>query len=495
MTRKTEFLIIGAGPTGLAAAWRLEELARAQSLRSGDKLSGTGSGDRVDWLIVEATSNPGGLAKSTVDDKGFTWDLGGHVIFSHYEYFDRLLDNLLGDAWVEHIREAWVWMYKQFIPYPFQNNIWRLPVDELMSCLEGLIEVSKNQHNCPAPGNFYDWIEQSFGHGLADIFFLPYNRKVWAYDPRLLAANWMGERVATVDLLRVLRTIVLKQDDIGWGPNARFRYPLHGGTGSIWRALASKLPQERIHFGQRLEKLEARQQKAYLSSGEAINYDFLISTMPLDRLLMTVADRLDLRPMADRFLHSSTHIVGLGMDGKIPDILASKCWMYFPEPDIPFYRATAFSNYSPNNVPSPGKQWSLMCEVSESPHKQVNSATVVEETIKGCEAASLLPDRSAIVSWWHRRLEYGYPTPFLERDRLIEYINGELQQHNIWSRGRFGAWKYEVSNQDHCLMQGTEAVDHILVGAEETTYFYPQIINQGAKRKAKKLDLGAGKPV
>ena len=47
----------------------------------------------------------------------------------------------------------------------------------------------------------------------------------------------------------------------------------------------------------------------------------------------------------------------------------------------------------------------------------------------------------------------------------------------VYSRGRFGAWKYEVANQDHCLMQGIEAVDHILLGAEETTLRFPTVVN------------------
>ena len=79
------------------------------------------------WNLYEAENHPGGLATSFVDDKGFVWDLGGHVVFSHYEYFDKLLDFLLGDKWVNHVREAWVWLRERFIPYPFQNNIWRLP--------------------------------------------------------------------------------------------------------------------------------------------------------------------------------------------------------------------------------------------------------------------------------------------------------------------------------------------------------------------------------
>ena len=107
----TKIAIIGAGPTGLGAAWRLQERGH------------------TNWTLFEAASEAGGLASSVVDAHGFTWDLGGHVLFSHYPYFDAMMVRALGDQWVEHIREAWVWMRERWIPYPFQNNIWRLPAE------------------------------------------------------------------------------------------------------------------------------------------------------------------------------------------------------------------------------------------------------------------------------------------------------------------------------------------------------------------------------
>src|SRR3989338_11285710 len=101
-------LIIGAGPTGLGAAYRFQE--------AGFK----------DFILLEAAAHPGGLAASFVDDKGFTWDIGGHVQFSHYRYYDEVLDRALGDEWIHHQRESWIYLKGRFVPYPFQNNIHRL---------------------------------------------------------------------------------------------------------------------------------------------------------------------------------------------------------------------------------------------------------------------------------------------------------------------------------------------------------------------------------
>jgi protoporphyrinogen oxidase len=463
MRGEPRIVIIGAGPTGLGAAWRLARLGYKS------------------WLIIDAAEEPGGLAASVMDDHGFTWDLGGHVLFSHYERFDRLMDDLLGDAWLEHVRESWVWMRERFIPYPLQNNLWRLPPEDVLACLDGLLAADGEHDRHHAPRTFSDWILQTFGRGLAETFMFPYNRKVWAYDPSTLDVGWMGDRVAVVDLRRVLQSLVLQKDDVTWGPNARFRYPLCGGTGAIWRALHARLPADRVRFGGQVTHLASREHWLRLADGSILPYDCLLSTQPIDCLLRSIVDRPDLAARADGFVHSSTNLVGVGLDGPVPEALATKCWIYFPEPHVPFYRVTIFSNYSPNNVSKPGCQWSLLAEVSESPERPVDGEDLPHDVIRGLRAVRLLPDAARIVSCWHRRLEYGYPTPFLGRDVLLQTIDPELCGLGMWSRGRFGAWKYEVANQDHCFMQGVEAIDHILFGAEETTYRFPAVVNAGKR--------------
>ncbi|VDP14327.1 unnamed protein product [Heligmosomoides polygyrus] len=75
---------------------------------------------------------------------------------------------------------------------------------------------------------------------------------------------------------------------------------------------------------------------------------------------------------------------------------------------------------------------------------------------------------SKIESTWIHVLPYGYPIPTLGRDEELQNAHQMLEQENIYSRGRFGSWRYEVANQDHSFTMGTEVVDRIIFGTEET---------------------------
>ena len=455
-------VILGAGPTGLGAAWRLEELGY------------------LDYLLLEQSSEAGGLASSFVDDEGFTWDVGGHVQFSHYAYYDDVLDLALSDAWLYHQRESWVWMRDRFIPYPFQNNIHRLDADDCARALRGMEDAAAGRDGS-LPADFHRWILSTFGEGIAELFLFPYNFKVWAYPPALLGTGWMGERVAVPDLERVRTNVQARTDDVSWGPNNLFRFPARGGTGAIWKAVSKRLPAERQRFGARVAAVDASRRAVVLSDGETIRYDTLVSALPLDMLCGMSSGLAPAAVAASKqLLHSTSHIIGIGLRGEQPSTLQKKCWMYFPEDHSPYYRVTVFSNYSPANVPEGEGFWSLMAEVSESPMKPVNQDTLVDDVIVALKRDQLISVRTRVVSQWRYRAGHGYPTPSLSRDAQLAIIEPELVAQRIFSRGRFGAWRYEVSNQDHSFMQGVEVVDRLLRDGQEVTLTQPDLVNSGA---------------
>jgi len=451
---QTSVLIAGAGPTGLAAGWRLRELGHE------------------DFIICEPLERVGGLARTTLDEHGFRWDIGGHVLFSHYDYFDELFETLLQGEYTLNERESWVRIEGTWVPYPFQNNIRYLPPERAYECLRGLIHAQTGRGPVASPAeatNFGEFIDAVFGEGIARLFMRPYNFKVWAYPPERMNRTWIGERVAVLDVDRALRNVLLGLDDFGWGPNNRFRYPLEG-TGMLYERLGERL-EDRLELDAGVASVDAEARVATLTDGRRIAYEHLVSTMPLDLLVTRVISSEvppAVREAASRLLHSSGHMVGVGIARPCP---STKCWMYFPEDNCPFYRVTYLSNYSPKMTPDPERYYSLLCETSASPDKPVNPDTIVEETVRGLVASGVIEEEETgdIVTTWHHVAEHAYPTPSVERDEILSVVIPWLEERGIYSRGRFGMWKYEVANTDHSVMQGVELVNRLVLGEEETT--------------------------
>lgn len=453
MYSRQKIVILGAGPCGLGAGWRLHELGHTE------------------YSIYDRESYVGGLATSFRDPNGFTWDIGGHVLHSHYPYFDTVFETVMNGEYITHEREAWVWIYDRFVPYPFQNNIHRLPPEAYAECLDGLYKLQSANNSVPK--TFKEWILASFGAGIAKHFLLPYNRKVWAYPPELMNKKWVGDRVSVVDIARIEKNFAENKDDVSWGPNATFQFPACGGTGDIWNKVSIPFS-DHIHLGKKVVKIETKKRVMHFADGTTDSFDVLLTTIPIDTLVDLIVDA-DIPKPNDQLHHSKVTIVGIGIQGDVPDVLKTKCWMYFPENKAPFFRATVFSNYSPSNAPK--GTWSLMTEVASSRYNPLPEEEIVANVIRGAKNVKLISQNDTIVSEWKFQAEYGYPTPSLTRDGYIDAILPTLEKLNIYSRGRFGAWKYEISNQDHTFMQGVEWANYVINGESEVTIFHPEIVN------------------
>jgi len=454
MDQSRKIVIIGAGPTGLAAGYRLRELGYNN------------------FTILEARDKVGGLASSEKSANGFIYDIGGHVLFSHYEYFDRLFDKLMGDDYQELQREAWVWMFNRWLPYPFQNNIKYLPKPVILECVMGLIEAQKKPLDISRYENFEQFIHGVFGAGIAKYFMMPYNFKVWAHPPAMLNKEWIGQRVSVVDIERVLGNVILDREDVSWGPNSTFKYPRYGGTGGLFERLEPYV-KDNLRLNAKTVSVDTTAKEVILDDGAREKYDVLLSTMPVDKLVCSMNGEVpeSVRCHASKLRHSGSLIVGVGIRQPAP---SSRCWMYFPEDNCPFYRCTYLSNYSPEVVPDAKTHYSILAEISWSDFKLEDSDCIVEETIRGLVNTKMISgeDQKDIVDTHVIERDYTYPIPSLERDAALAVIHPFLESRDIYSRGRFGAWRYEVGNMDHSVAQGVEWVNRMILGetADELTY-------------------------
>ena len=458
MTRNDRIVILGAGPTGLGAAWRLAELGH------------------TNWRLVERSPHVGGLASSFRDEQGFLWDFAVHVAHSHYHYFDRLMETVLPEGFYHHERRAWVRTLNAWVPYPFQYNFRHLPPAASEACRSGLHARSRIER----PASFAEWIATSFGSGIAKHFMTPYNTKIWCTRPEDMNCHWLGERVPSVDLERVERNLAEGRDDVSWGPNHTFQFPMKGGTGAIWSALAAKLPAGAVQTGVAMTGLDASSRTIAFSDGSTDRYDQLISTIPLPDLAARVGDAAITAATAHlRF--TRVQVVCVACDFPIPAELADKTWIYCPE-DTVFYRVTPFSIFSPDHVPHPDRQCSFMCEVSTPPEGAFHDeAVLARRTLEGLRASGIVQADETNSRVFHLKSGYGYPVPTVDRDAWLEGIVPELEKKGIFSRGRFGGWKYEVANMDHSVMQGVEAVNRILLEEPEVTWRSPATVNAGKR--------------
>jgi protoporphyrinogen oxidase len=474
---RTRFALLGAGPTGLGAAWRLSQLpngGRSEPNVDANSDADEHSGNLL-FLIIDESQFPGGRAASVTTPEGFTFDYGGHVLFPHAEYgeFIALLTSVIPE-WHSSTPVRGVWIENRFILTPVQRNIHRLPLPDMAACLWGLCRRKPNNGN-GVELNLREYLESQFGEALTRLVMAPLNQKMWAHPPETLGSHWSSHRsgsseknIPGVRVGRVLCNWLLNRDEPGWTADTTVRYPRIGGCGAIWSRVFASIPENFRCLNSRVRAIDAARKLLCLADGSCVQYERLITSIPLDMLLRLLCDQPALRARACEFRAAKVQLFGFGLQGATPRVLEGVHAISVPAPEIPFWRINIPSNFSPGNVPDPSHTWSILCESSIAPGSDIHyEHNQVEAALR---QMGLIPDETKIISVFSAAIKHGYPVPFAGRDQLLNEVQAELEHLDIFSRGRFGGWRYEVSNQDHSFMQGVEVIDRLLEGNPEHTY-------------------------
>lgn len=469
-------VVVGAGPCGIGAALTLRREFPDQP-----------------FVLVDARPVGGGNAASETTPEGFTFDYGSHVLFVHESCaeFSAVLSELDAE-WTRSRPIRVVRMFGRMVPSPIQRNIHRLPRAQALPILAGLagdrvrrkVGLAQPAATAAAEETLDEYLTASFGRALADRVMKPLNRKMWTLDPTEMSSVWVRQRsgshqsnVPQVNLSRLLRHALRGTDDPVWAAEGEISYPASGGGGAIWTRLLDKVGADHIMLGRRVVGIDVAKRSIAFDDGSRMEYEALISSMPLDNLLRLCADRPDLHRLAGGLRRSGALLLGFGIRGTVPRRYDKVHSLQCPEKELPFWRISLPSNFSPGNVPDDG-HYSVLCEVSVTPREPIGIDDGLRARVRrALMALGLLKDESAIVSSFEKVLSHGTPLPFLGRDELLREIHRALRPHGIVSRGRFGGWKYEVSNQDHAYTQGVEAVRYVLSGVPERTYPHPRQVN------------------
>jgi UDP-galactopyranose mutase len=477
----TAVVVIGAGPTGLSAAYHLGR----------------------DAVLIEQADRVGGWCRS-IEDNGFTFDMAGHIMFSNDPYVHQMYQMLLGDNVHWQDREAWIFSKGVHTRYPFQGALYGLPPDVIKECIVGAIEArfgsltakkpaadtgtngdytgperrgmfepllksnsgtkprtygGKERRANPVPKreprNFEEFIYKVWGAGIAKHFAIPYNQKLWAVPLAEMETSWLGGRVPLPNLEEMIEG-ALQPAPKPMGPNARFGYPLRGGFQALMNGF---LPH--LQGGLRLEtRVKAASPSAHtvtLDDGTTLPYELLISTMPLPGLIRIMGHEAppEVRNAAAGLRHVSVRCVNLGI-GR--ENLTEKHWIYYPE-DTVFHRIFVQGNASPFCNPPGG--FGITCEITYSEAKPLpcEGDALIQRCIDDCRRIGFFTDSDPVLAANEVDMPIAYVVYDHDRARNVTLIREWLSTQDIVLAGRYAEWEYY--NSDHAFVAGKKAAEQV----------------------------------
>ncbi len=434
LPERAPVLVVGAGPTGLSAAYHLG----------------------ADALLVEQQATIGGWCRSLVD-RGFTFDYAGHIMFSNDTYVHELYRLLLGDNVHWQDREAWIYSQGVYTRYPFQGALYGLPPAVIKECVMGAIEArfgAGSSAKTP-PRDFKEFIYRVWGAGIARHFAIPYNEKLWATPLEELETSWLGGRVPLPDLEQMIEG-ALSPVPKPMGPNARFGYPLRGGFQALMDGFLPHLA-GRLRLETPVVRVQPSRHTATFADGTAARYESMISTMPLPKLVSLCGDEAPaaVRQAARGLRHLSVRCVNIGVGRSA---ITEKHWIYYPEHTV-FHRIFVQGNASPHCNPPGG--FGFTCEITYSPSKPLpcEGDRLIQRCIDDAISVGFIRPDAPIWAANQVDLPVAYVVYDHDRSANVELIREWLARYDIVLAGRYSEWEYY--NSDHAFIAGLKAAREV----------------------------------
>lgn len=399
--------VLGAGLTGLTVASLLAE-----------------KGHSVD--VFEKEAKVGGLCRTHLVN-GYVYDLhGGHVFNSKYTDVRDWAFSILNESeWHYSARDAKIRYGGNVISYPFELSLAELPVDETIACILDFFEKKGKK-----PSNLHDWLVWMFGKSIAEKYLIPYNAKIWDYDLRKMAIDWVDGKMPLPTKEEILYTCLTRDSTERKMPHSTFYYPLNGGIAQFVDAILRKAESVNFYTDYPVENI-VHNGKTWAVNGNS-GYEKVVWTIPLPKVAELMKAPSDVVNAARKLKWNGLTTFLF----KSPD-RSRLSWMYFPENNVPYHRIVYQGNLSPHACPS-----------------GMGSYTV--EMIGAHEPAELADHHNLDDLLAYEYTEFAYVIFDKSHSLNAETVKRFLTDRGIIPLGRFGEWQY--FNMDICIKRAFECV-------------------------------------
>ncbi len=445
----TRFVVIGAGPAGLTAAYELAKFDLCP-------------------VVVEQQKLVGGLA-STAQYRGYYFDLGGHRFFTKIHEIKNMWRAVLQEDFLHRPRLSRIYYKHRFFYYPLR------PMDALkgLGVWEGLLIFTSYLRWQLFPyrreDTFEQWVTNRFGKRLFQTFFKTYTEKVWGISCSELKAEWAAQRIKDLSLRTALLNMFLKSNRTIKTLIEEFSYPRYG-PGMMWEAVKSEIERRGGTVRMETEVVQINRTGCHIDSivvrqngcEETIEGTDFISSMPVTDFVRR------LEPPAENALNGAARL-------RYRDFLTVLCiidkahlfpdnWIYVHDPGVQVGRIQNFKNWSLDMVPDATKT-SLGLEyfcTEGDPLWRMPDENLIQlasrelEQIGLCKAADVVD--GCVV-----RVPKAYPIYELDYREALAAVREFVDSlENFRTIGRNGLHRYD--NQDHAMLTGMLAVRSMLLG-------------------------------
>ncbi len=496
MEQNKTAIIIGAGPAGLTAAYKL--------LKETD----------IKPIILEESEFVGGISR-TARYNGNRMDLGGHRFFSKNAEVNALWNELmplqgspayddkklgvekeLAEGGPDPEKEDRVFLLRNRISrILFLHKFFDYPISLKLETFKnmGFVRTMKSgfgyigstifKKTEDSLENFYI---NRFGRPLYEMFFEDYTENLWGRHPSQISADWGAQRVKGLSLMKAVWNVISKpfqsKDKVETSLIEQYYYPKYG-PGQLWETLAEDIKSMggEIVMNCHVKEINVENNKIISvtsTDGREFFGDEFFSTMPVRDLVRGMGDAApaDAHRIADGLPYRDYITVGLlvnklllenktkvkTLTGNVPD-----CWIYVQEREVKRGRLQICNNWSPYLVKDPENTvWiglEYFCNEGDEMWN-MGDREFIDFAIKELASIDVINPED-VKDATRIKVKKAYPAYFdtyAEFDTLKDYLSGI---DNLWCIGRNGQHRY--NNMDHSMLTAVEAVRSISSGTRD----------------------------
>ena len=448
---KTDVVVIGAGPTGLTAAYQLDKVGKQT-------------------VVFEKGAIVGGIAR-TESYKGYGIDIGGHRFYTKVPEVEAMWHEVLGEDFLRRNRLSRIYYKQRFFYYPIRFFDALLKLGPIESARVGLSYIWARIHPYPKEDNLEEWVSNRFGKRLYQIFFKTYTEKVWGIPCTEINAEWAAQRIKGLSLTTAVKNALLNSrgGSVKTLINA-FHYPRRG-PGMLW-ARVQKI-------------LEAKNHKVFVDAdvtevhlnGNRVNYmtaatpsgqikasaDHFISSMPLSELILKIMPAPPSRIVGAARQLTYRDFLTVALIIRRKDLFPDN-WIYVHSPEVKVGRIQNFRNWSPEMIPDSNPDTTCIgleyfCNENDKLWR-MSDADLVALGRKELAQLGLVAEEEVTDGVVFRQLK-AYPVYIGKYKAYLETIKEYLDSiENLQTAGRNGLHMY--NNQDHSMLTAMLAVKNIM---------------------------------